>query len=46
MMHGIFILFTAMSPSEGGLGFDAMQNGWVFAFIGLMGVIKQQQLVN
>ncbi len=46
MMHGIFILFTAMSPSEGGLGFDAMQNGWVFAFIGLMGVIIQGGLIG
>ncbi len=46
MMHGTFILFTAMSPSQGGLGFDAMQNGWVFAFIGLMGVIIQGGLIG
>jgi DHA1 family tetracycline resistance protein-like MFS transporter len=46
MMHGTFILFTAMEPVDGGLGFDAMQNGWVFAFIGLMGVIIQGGLIG
>ena len=46
MMHGTFILFTAMSPEAGGLGFDTMQNGWVFAFIGLMGVIIQGGLIG
>ena len=46
MIHGIFILFTAMSPEDGGLGFDAMENGWVFAFIGLLGVIVQGGLIG
>ena len=39
MMHGTFILFTAMDVENGGLGFTEMQNGWVFAFIGVIGVI-------
>ena len=46
MMHGTFILFTAMEVENGGLGFDEMQNGWIFAFIGLLGVIVQGGLIG
>ncbi|MDP6871185.1 MAG: MFS transporter [Candidatus Thalassarchaeaceae archaeon] len=46
MMHGTFILFTAMSPENGGLGWDEMDNGWIFAFIGLLGVIIQGGLIG
>lgn len=46
MIHGIFILFTAMNIEDGGLGFDAMENGWVFAYIGLLGVIVQGGLIG
>ena len=46
MIHGIFILFTAMDPENGGLGFDVMENGWVFAYIGLLGVIVQGGLIG
>jgi DHA1 family tetracycline resistance protein-like MFS transporter len=46
MMHGTFILFTAMEVENGGLGFSEMQNGWIFAFIGLLGVIVQGGLIG
>ena len=46
MMHGTFILFTAMEIENGGLGFTEMQNGWVFAFIGVIGVIIQGGLIG
>ena len=46
MMHGTFILFTSMSPESGGLGWSEMDNGWVFAFIGLMGVVIQGVLIG
>jgi DHA1 family tetracycline resistance protein-like MFS transporter len=46
MMHGTFILFTAMEIESGGLGFNEMQNGWIFAFIGLLGVIIQGGLIG
>ena len=46
MMHGTFILFTAMEVKNGGLGFTEMQNGWIFAFIGIIGVIIQGGLIG
>ena len=46
MMHGTFILFTAMEVENGGLGFTEMQNGWIFAFIGIIGVIIQGGLIG
>ena len=46
MMHGTFILFTAMSIDSGGLGLSEMENGWIFAFIGLLGVIIQGGLIG
>ena len=46
MMHGTFILFTAMSVDSGGLGWSELENGWIFAFIGLLGVIVQGGLIG
>jgi DHA1 family tetracycline resistance protein-like MFS transporter len=46
MMHGTFILFTSMSPADSGLGWSELDNGWIFAFIGLLGVIIQGGLVG
>jgi len=41
IMHTTFILFTAMPVSQGGLGYDVKANGYIFAFVGLMGVLVQ-----
>ena len=41
IMHTTFILFTAMSVEQGGLGYDARANGYIFAFVGLVGVLVQ-----
>ena len=41
IMHTTFILFTAMPVAQGGLGYDAKANGYIFAFVGLMGVLVQ-----
>ena len=41
IMHITFILFTAMPVAQGGLGYDAKANGYIFAFVGLMGVLVQ-----
>ena len=46
MMHGTFILFTSMDPESGGLGWNELDNGWVFAFIGLLGAIVQGALIG
>ena len=46
MMHGTFILFTSMAPVDGGLGWSELDNGWIFAFIGLFGVIIQGVLIG
>ena len=46
MMHGTFILFTSMDPEGGGLGWNELDNGWVFAFIGLLGAIVQGALIG
>ena len=46
MMHGTFILYTAMPIESGGLGWSEMENGWVFAFIGLLGAIIQGALIG
>jgi len=46
MMHGTFILFTSMEPESGGLGWSERENGWVFAFIGLVGVVVQGGLIR
>tara|TARA_B100000700_G_scaffold330634_1_gene457915 strand:- start:795 stop:2129 length:1335 start_codon:yes stop_codon:yes gene_type:complete len=41
IMHTTFILFTGMSVENGGLGYDAKTNGYIFAFVGLIGVFVQ-----
>jgi len=41
IMHTTFILFTGMPIENGGLGYDAKANGYVFAFVGLVGVLVQ-----
>ena len=46
MMHGTFILFTSMEPESGGLGWSERDNGWVFAFVGLLGVVVQGGLIG
>ena len=46
MMHATFILFTGMEISKGGLGFDATMNGYLFAYVGLVGVIVQGGLIR
>jgi DHA1 family tetracycline resistance protein-like MFS transporter len=46
IMHVVFILFTMRAVSEGGLGFSERDNGWVFAFIGLCGIITQGRLIG
>ena len=37
MMHATFILFTGMPIEDGGLGYDEKMNGYIFAYVGLMG---------
>ena len=46
MMHATFILFTAMSIENGGLGYDEKMNGYIFAYVGLVGVIVQGGLIR
>ena len=46
MMHGTFILFTSMDADSGGLGWSERDNGWAFAFVGLIGVIVQGGLIR
>lgn len=46
MMHATFILFTGMAIVDGGLGYDAYQNGLIFAYVGLIGVIVQGGLIR
>lgn len=41
ILHGVFVVFTALPTEQGGLGFTERQNGWVFAFVGLMAVLVQ-----
>ena len=41
IMHTTFILFTAMPIDQGGLQFDVRVNGYIFAFVGLVGVFVQ-----
>jgi len=41
ILHGVFVVFTALPPESGGLGFTELQNGWVFAFVGLLAVFIQ-----
>ena len=46
MMHATFILFTAMAVENGGLGYDELMNGYIFAYVGLVGVIVQGGLIR
>lgn len=46
MMHATFILFTAMPIENGGLGYDERMNGYIFAYVGLVGVIVQGGLIR
>ena len=45
-MTATFVLLTGLLPSEGGLGFDARQNGYVFTFVGFMGIVVQGGLIG
>jgi DHA1 family tetracycline resistance protein-like MFS transporter len=46
IMHVVFILFTMRAVSQGGLGFSERDNGWVFAYIGICGIITQGRLIG
>jgi DHA1 family tetracycline resistance protein-like MFS transporter len=46
IMHVVFILFTMMPASSGGLSFSESDNGIVFAFIGLIGMVTQGGLIG
>ena len=46
IMHVTFILFTMRAVDAGGFGFSESDNGWVFAFIGLCGIITQGKLIG
>jgi len=46
IMHVVFILFTMMPVSSGGLSFSESDNGIVFAFIGLIGLVTQGGLIG
>lgn len=41
IMHAVFILYTEMSPENGGLAFSEADNGRVFAMIGITGIVTQ-----
>ena len=41
IMHTTFILFTAMPVMDGGLGYQEIDNGYIFFFVGLVGVFVQ-----
>jgi MFS family permease len=46
VMHAVFILYTEMDPSIGGLGFSEQDNGRIFAMIGLFGILTQGILIG
>jgi len=46
MMHATFILFTGMEISKGGLDYTPTMNGYLFAYVGLNGVIIQGGLIR
>jgi len=46
VMHAVFILFTQMDPSQGGLGFSEADNGRIFALIGILGIVTQGGLIG
>jgi MFS family permease len=46
IMHVVLILFTMMAVSEGGFGFSEQDNGWIFTFVGIIGIITQGRLIG
>ena len=46
IMHAVFILYTEMSPGNGGLAFSEADNGRVFAMIGITGILTQGVLIG
>ena len=46
VMHAVFILYTQMDPSQGGLGFSEADNGRIFALIGILGIVTQGALIG
>ena len=46
IMHAVFILYTQMSPIDGGLAFSEADNGRVFAMIGVTGILTQGFLIG
>ena len=46
VMHSVFILYTEMDASSGGLGFSERDNGRIFAAIGLLGILTQGVLIG
>ena len=46
VMPAVFILYTEMDPSAGGLGFSEQDNGRMFAMIGLLGILTQGVLIG
>ena len=46
VMHAVFILYTEMDVTNGGLSFSEQDNGRVFAMIGLLGILTQGVLIG
>ncbi|MAR93569.1 MAG: hypothetical protein CMA45_00615 [Euryarchaeota archaeon] len=46
IMHAVFILYTGMDVSSGGLSFNEAQNGRIFAVIGIAGILTQGVLIG
>ena len=46
IMHAVFILYTGMDVSNGGLSFNEAQNGRIFAVIGIAGILTQGILIG
>ena len=46
IMHAVFILYTEMDPSKGGLAFSEADNGRIFAMIGISGIFTQALLIG
>ena len=46
VMHAVFILYTEMNVTNGGLSFSEQDNGRVFAMIGLLGILTQGVLIG
>jgi len=46
IMHAVFILYTGMDVSNGGLSFNESQNGRIFAVIGIAGILTQGVLIG